>query len=377
MLFVDLESFLCIAGNGITGNNSVFSGSFLLYYELPGDLTRENQKGGMMFSRIKTPYYSVPVSFLIAFFVFTALADLPAGYAGLPFRNQIQSIPGVIYTWRYDSGGAEITWHTSDHNQGDCHLRRTGTIEDLISLKYLNTGWDHMSPGAGDDSMIHYTDTANNIYIGWVVTDEWQKMTVNVKQAGTYQFDAMVTACCDPASTTECIIPCDPRIRIDFLNGSDSVSTGIVTFTKTGYYHHYMYEANLGRVTLKQGVQLHKTYIVGYPPFNLWYFKYTLISTPAMERQRHFGSIDEIRTERVERLGSGTVAVSFRTAATAPVRIDCYDSQGRLLVSQRVSNVSAGLNRCLISENVMPGMQVVRLSQGNYSTVSKMVVGGR
>jgi hypothetical protein len=331
----------------------------------------------MMFSRIKTPYYAVPVSFLIALFAVAALADLPAGYTGHPFRNMIQSIPGAIYPWRYDSAGAEITWHSSDRNQGTCHLRKTGTTEDLISLKYLDTYWDHMSPGAGSDTMIHYTDS-NNIYLGYIVTGEWVKMTLNVALAGTYQFDGMVTACCDPASTTECINPiCDPTIKIDFLNGTDSVSTGPVTLTKTGYYHHYMYEANLARVTLKQGTQLHKITILGTPPANLWYFKYTIVSTPAMERARHFGAIGALRTERVSRLGNGSVLVDFQTTDTHPVTIDCYDSRGRLMSSQHVVNISKGLNQCTVQGHFASGAQLIKLTQGNNSTVSKVFVAGK
>ena len=330
-----------------------------------------------MCSQVKSPRYAVPVSFLIALFAFTAFADLPAGYTGLPFRNQIQSIPGVIYTWRYDSAGAEITWHTSDRNQGTCHLRKTGTTEDLISLKYLDTYWDHMSPGAGSDTMIHYTDS-NNIYLGYIVTGEWVKMTLNVTQAGTYQFDAMVTACCDPASTTECINPiCDPTIKIDFLNGTDSVSTGPVTLTKTGYYHHYMYEANLARVTLKQGTQLHKITILGTPPANLWYFKYTLVSTTAMERQRHFGAFGAIKTGRVSLLGNGDVLVRFQSNNSAPVTISCFDAQGQLLSSRHVATVNKGNNQCTLAGHATAGTQLIRLSQGNYSTVSKVVVTGR
>jgi hypothetical protein len=313
----------------------------------------------------------------IVFLSVSAYSELPAGYTGLPFRNQIQSIPGVIYTWRYDSAGAEITWHTSDRNQGTCHLRKTGTTEDLISLKYLDTYWDHMSPGAGSDTMIHYTDS-NNIYLGYIVTGEWVKMTINATQAGTYQFDAMVTACCDPASTTECINPiCDPTIKIDFLNGADSVSTGPVTLTKTGYYHHYMYEANLARVTLKQGTQLHKITILGTPPANLWYFKYTLLSTPAMERQRHFGALDELRTEQVAHRGNDGILVTFRAAAAAPVELDVFDARGKLLGSEQFSNVVAGLNRSTIAGYFAPGTHIVKLAQGSRSTVSKVVIGGR
>jgi hypothetical protein len=318
------------------------------------------------------------VSFIIVFPAVVAFSAIPAGYNGTPFRNQVQNVPGVIYPWRYDSGGVNITWSDSNtNNPGDCHLRTTAGVEDHVGIKYLNTGWDHMAPGAGSDTMIHYTDS-NNIYLGYVRNKEWVKMTVNVTQDGTYQFDAMVTACCAPTSTTECINPiCIPDIRIDFLNGTDSVSTGTVTLTKTGYYHTYMYEANLATVNLKKGLQIHKTGILGWPPENLWYFKYTLINTPAMDRQRHFGALDELRTEQVACRGGDGIIVAFHASAAAPVRLDVFDAHGRLLVSELQVNVIAGLNRCAIAGHFAPGAHVVKLTQGSLSTVSKVVITGR
>jgi hypothetical protein len=311
-------------------------------------------------------------------FVGTVSAEQPAGYAGKPFRNIIQPIPGIFYPWRYDSAGVKnITWsYPFAYNRGDFHGKTTNGVEDPVGLKKLNTGWDHMAPGAGSDTMIHFTDS-NNVYLGYIETGEWVKSTVNVLEAGTYQIDAMVTACCAPNSTTECINPiCDPTIRIDFLNGTDSVSTGPVTLEKTGYYHTYKYEANISRVTLKQGLQLHRIHILGTPPANLWYFKYTLVSTPAMEQARHFGAAALLRTERVDRLGNGGVLVEFQAAAAAPVAIDCFDPQGRLASSQYVANVNIGRNRCAIAGRFAPGAQLVRLTQGNRSTVSKLFLTG-
>jgi hypothetical protein len=359
--------------------NTYFQILFCYIISFQGIYPGENQKGGMMFSRIKTPYYTVPVSILIALFAFAAFADLPAGYTGLPFRNMIQSIPGVIYTWRYDSAGVKnITWsYPYASNRGDYHGRTTAGVEDPVGVKRLNTGWDHMAPGAGSDTMIHYSDS-NGIYLGYIETGEWVKMTINVAQAGTYQFDAMVTACCAPNSTTECINPpCDPSIRIDFLNGTDSVSTGKITLTRTGYYHTYMYENNLARVTLKQGIQLHKITILGTPPANLWYFKYTLVSTPAMERQRHYGAFGALKTERVSLLGNGDVLVRFQSNNSAPVTISCFDAQGKFLFSRHMATVNRGLNQCTLAGHATAGTRLIKLLQGNQSTVSKVIVTGK
>jgi|GEM_PF-5676687 hypothetical protein len=313
--------------------------------------------------------------FITVLLSLTVSADIPAGYNGNPFRNQIQSIPGVIYPWRYDSAGVKnITWsYPYPSNRGDYHGKMTAGVEDPVGLKRLTTAWDHMSPGAGSDTMIHYTDS-NNIYLGYIETGEWVKMTLNVAQTGTYQFDAMVTACCAPNSTTECINPiCDPTIRIDFLDGSDSVSTGPVTLTKTGYYHNYMYEANLARVNLRQGLQLHKITVLGTPPANLWYFKYTLVNTPVMERRKHFGALEELRTERIEPTRGGATIV-FRAAGSSAVSVEVFDARGKLLVSGVDAVASAGLNRFHVSGLFGPGAVMVKLTQGHAATVSRMPV---
>ena len=311
-------------------------------------------------------------------FVGLGLCDLPPNYKGLPFRNQIQKIPGIMYPWRYDSAGAEISWHTSmTNNQGDYHGRTTAGKEDPIGLKRLNTAWDHMASGAANDTMIHYNDS-NNVYLGYVVNGEWQKMTMNVLQTGTYQIDAMVTACCQPNSTTECLDPiCDPTARIDFLNGTDSVSTGLFTFVRTGYYHTYMYEANVARLSLKQGIQVHRLQVVGQPPFNMWYFKYTLVSTPVTKRQRFYGDGGSLKTECISRLADGALRIDFQAAGSSAVTVECFNCRGNLLASRVITGVKNGANRCTLTGHFAAGAQIVRLVQGAGSSASTLVAAAR
>ena len=220
--------------------------------------------------------------------------------------------------------------------------------------------------------MIHYDDT-NNIYLGYIRNKEWVKMTIDVNQAGTYQFDAMVTACCQPNSTTECLNPlCDPTLRIDFLNGTDSVSTGTVTLTRTGYYHYYMYEANLAHVNLAQGRQVHKITILGWPPANLWYFKYTLLATAALERQNHFGDVEILKAGHLSRINDRSIQIDFQAHGPAAVTIECFSAAGQLVSIRHVSNVNVGLNRCLLDGYFSPGTKLIKLTQGTSATVSKM-----
>jgi hypothetical protein len=310
------------------------------------------------------------ISFFICFPVF---GELPAGYTGQPFRAGIQSIPGIIYCWRYDVGGKNVSWF--DVSGGNSGNYNRGVGAEDVDMKTLDPGWDHVAAGFGSDTMLHYSDS-NNVYIGYTENPDWQKTTVDVKTAGTYAIDFMVTACCAP-NDAPCNAGCIPTVRIDFLDGTDSVSTDTVTFSHTGYYHTYKYEADLKRITLKQGIQVQRLEVVGDGPFNMWYFKYNLLSTPVTERRCHFGAADALKTESVTRTAGGGIAVDFKTSLTGPVTISCFDSRGRRLSSQTMAAVHSGFNKVTLDGHFSAGAHLIKLTQGENSTVSRVFVGAR
>ncbi len=103
-------------------------------------------------------------------------------------------------------------------------------------------------------------------YIGYIEQGEWFKSTVNVAFDGLYQIDLMLTAKTN-----------NPSIMISALNGADSISTGIITFKNTGNYHCYQLQRNVASIQLKKGFQVIRTDITGDPPFNLWFYRFSLI----------------------------------------------------------------------------------------------------
>jgi hypothetical protein len=170
---------------------------------------------------------------------------------------------------------------TGDYYQYDG--RKTAGVEDFVINRILNPAWDvygtsaHQNPADPTDTLdnpisdttLIYNDmqaTKDGIYIGYIEHGEWVKSTVNVAQAGLYQIDLMLTA-----STT------NPSIMISALNGRDSVSTGEITFENTGFYHYYQLQKNVARIQLKKGLQVIRTDITGEPPFNLWFYRFSLI----------------------------------------------------------------------------------------------------
>jgi hypothetical protein len=216
-------------------------------------------------------------------------AKIPPNYSGKPFQGKVQQIPGRFFVWRYDEATARgISWETprktlmtGDYYQYDG--RSTAGVEDFIINRVLNPAWDvygtaehHFPANVADtianpaaDTTLIYNDmnaTKNGIYIGYIEHGEWFKSTVNVAQDGLYQIDLMAT------SKSE-----NPAITISALNGIDSISTGIVTFKNSGNYHSYQFQKNVAQIKLKKGIQVIRTDITGVPPFNLWFYRFSLV----------------------------------------------------------------------------------------------------
>lgn len=175
-----------------------------------------------------------------------ATAQVPAGYAGTPWHDTIQTVPGRLEPERYDEGSTGVTWFDTGPKIG-AYAVRNPTGVDLDPVKAA----DQTVPGS---TVKH---TAGGIYWGWLENGEWLKMTVDVKQAGTYAIHAMVGTAMNGTS-----------FRVDALRGTDSVSSGTLTLPFTGNpcpvecYHYWNYAKDLGTITLKAGIQVIRMQIV-------------------------------------------------------------------------------------------------------------------
>jgi hypothetical protein len=216
-------------------------------------------------------------------------SKIPYRYSGKPFQNLIQQIPGRFYVWRYDQADARgISWQTprtkpmtGDYYQYDG--RQTAGTEDYIINRILNPAWDvygnseHHNPANPADTIANppsdttliYNDMKakkDGIYIGYIERGLWLKSTVNVAKTGLYQIDLMVTSKSDNSS-----------IMISALNGNDSISTGPIKFNNIGNYHCYQFQKNVATIRLKKGLQIIRTDVTGDPPFNLWFYRFSLV----------------------------------------------------------------------------------------------------
>lgn len=173
-----------------------------------------------------------------------AQAQLPVGYTGTPFHDSVQAVPGTLQPERYDDGASGMTWFDTGPHIGSYTARNSG-----VDLDAVHNG-DPSVPGSTVQAV------AGNIYWGWLENNEWLKMTVDVKQAGTYAIHALVGTAMDNTS-----------FKIDALQGSDSASSGALVLPFGGScpvecYHYWNYAKDLGTIQLKAGLQVIRMQIV-------------------------------------------------------------------------------------------------------------------
>ena len=130
--------------------------------------------------------------------------------------SSIISIPGTIQAENYDKGGEGYSYHDSDvNNQGDASFR---TDEGVDIVK-----------GNGGRA------------IGYTANGEWAEYTINVKEAGEYEYTATVS---NGSSSTG-------GFTIGILKGTSTTATTVakVSFSGTGGWDTYKTET--GKLTQK------------------------------------------------------------------------------------------------------------------------------
>lgn len=173
-----------------------------------------------------------------------ASAQIPAGYAGKPWHDSVQTVPGPLQPENYDEGATGITWYDTGPHIGAYTARNSG-----VDLDPVHVG-DPTVPGSTVKAV------AGNVYWGWLENNEWLKMTVDVKQAGSYTIHALVGTAMDNTS-----------FKVDALQGADSVSSGTLVLPFTGTcplecYHYWNFAKDLGLIQLKAGIQVIRLQIV-------------------------------------------------------------------------------------------------------------------
>ena len=101
---------------------------------------------------------------------FERLSGVTAYNPRAPFKDMVAEIPGTIEAENFDTGAEGMSFHDSDSkDEGDGKYRTNGGGVDIVK-------------GNG------------GFAIGYTNSGEWLEYTVDVKEAGTYAFDAVVSS---------------------------------------------------------------------------------------------------------------------------------------------------------------------------------------
>jgi hypothetical protein len=191
------------------------------------------------------PLPSLVLALPLAAAVMPAFAQVPVGYAGTPWHDTTQAIPGRLLPQNYDKGNINVTWFDTDAHIGAYTARNP----DGVDLDPVHPT-DQTVPGSTVQA------DPGGIYWGWLANGEWLKMTVDVKQAGTYNINVMAGTAMTGTS-----------FKVDALQGTDSVSSGAMVLPFSGTcplecYHYWNYVKAAGQIQLKAGIQVIRIAIV-------------------------------------------------------------------------------------------------------------------
>lgn len=177
-----------------------------------------------------------------------ALAQVPADYTGTPFMGTPWPVPGRIDFENYDDGGQGVGWSVDDHTGnfgvGGCggNLYREDMPHPQICVTNAVEG-DVYSAGA-NMGMPYPLDGSESMYIGYTHGVDWVKLTVDVKQAGTYTLSSTWASEGGGADGIKMQISMNDVLVAD------------VSLDGTGGYHNWVDFTDFATVELQAGVQV-------------------------------------------------------------------------------------------------------------------------
>ena len=156
---------------------------------------------------------------------FTAIPSVPRK----PFHDVAIELPGTLEVEDFDRGEEGVAFHDVDSkNEGSSDYRQDGEGVDIVGA----------SSGYG---------------IGYTATGEWLEYTVNVTEAGTYCYEALVASGLDGSSFS---------LSLNTGNGLKDL-TGTVTVPNTGSWNTYSTVSGKLLIPLEEGQQIIRLAITG------------------------------------------------------------------------------------------------------------------
>lgn len=281
-----------------------------------------------------------------------AIADLPPGYLGKPYKDSILEVPGRLRLFRFDEGPKEAVWHDYEAaNAWYCKVRAPAAV----GLQLMGAGGDKWEPGKAEPGM---TLVKDDCYMAQTNQGDWTKYTVRVKAKGVYSMSFLEAA----NGTTV------PFLGVSFLNGTDSVGTGKITLPLTSYFHNWVYARNLATIALDTGLQVMRFDIVGNGPMNINYIDFEPASGLPI---RPAGKASAERGPALRgacRASGGRLRLTLESPAEGALRVEAFGLDGRELFSESVPATGPGGLDFLIRPAAMPrGVAILRLSRGSVT----------
>ena len=195
-------------------------------------------------------------------------------YAGKPFLEKIQMIPGKVQCELYDQGGEGIAYHDSDSvNNGSGRLNpANGTILNEFRMAE-GVDISYTKSNEIDNSPYNLLEPEmEQLYVGWTEPGEWINYTVMVMRSGKYEIGLMYTASGNGS------------ISISF-DGKPVSGELQVASTRSDQepvpwrqWHHWNRIESSGVVKLKKGIHILSLNTVSNGNMNYDYLDFKLIS---------------------------------------------------------------------------------------------------
>jgi Secretion system C-terminal sorting domain len=183
-----------------------------------------------------------------------ANAEIPAGYAGVPFPkgSAPRELQGRINFSEYDLGKLGDTYYADDHWGGSPYREKYGDTTGPAFFCTNDNSVDRdtfYAAGVVFPNGVRYPDPVDTMvqdcYIGASHANSWTKWTVHVSKAGKYWISSIWSAMEEPA-----------HYRVMFLNGKDTVKTPLDSFNQEASYHAWGRYSDFASVQLDTGVQV-------------------------------------------------------------------------------------------------------------------------
>ncbi len=199
-----------------------------------------------------------------------AQAAIPPGYTGTPFGGTPRPLPGRIDFEDFDEGGETISWDVDDHTgnfgEGGCpgNAYREGTHPQLCQTN-TNPGEDDLYTAGPLMGQKYPSDAMpQSIYIGYTHGVDWVKVTVDVKQAGSYKVSSTWASEAGGAAVI------NPEISFNDVVKPTPALPG------TGGYHNWIAYPDFATIELEAGVQVLK-FVAKTQHLNYDYLQFSLV----------------------------------------------------------------------------------------------------